>query len=412
MDTKTDDTRAHWSPDHGQPTLVEVFPGSHAIPLPPKQEPLGRAWLAKHGIDDAKVSTEHARLKLASALSVEDLGSKNGTWVNGRRVENAKLSDGDLLRVGRTLFVYRPEFRGARKPDANLFDDDTLGALVSPYGLREVRRALERLESRPVQSVLIIGDTGVGKENVARAIAERSGRARPFVAVNAAAIPKDLFESELFGHEAGSFSGASRARRGRMVEANGGTFFLDEAATLTAEHQPKLLRALQGSIQPVGGGEQKLDVLFVAATNEELENAIDEKTFRRDLYARFEVRIDVPSLGDRPEDLFAIARHLRPELELAAVDVEAAERLALHDWPENVRGLVRFFSSPAIAEVLPRLPKDVVLGTLGPLPRSGPPTDEEIDQAMKQTGGNQSAAARLLGYNRRALRERLAKRKP
>jgi two-component system nitrogen regulation response regulator GlnG len=198
-------------------------------------------------------------------------------------------------------------------------------------------------------TVLVVGETGTGKELVARALHHESGRgSKPFVAIDCGAIPDTLLESELFGHEKGAFSGADRAREGRFQLAQGGTVFFDEAGNLPPLLQAKLLRVLQErEIQPLGARQPvPIDVRFIAATNESLEARIDEGAFRQDLYYRLaEFTIAIPALRDRAEDVAGLAQHF---LEEAAVELKRGvigfseaglDALRAHGWPGNVREL-------------------------------------------------------------------------
>ena len=190
----------------GRPALVCAFPRPIALPLPDSGTVVGRAWLAERGLADTEVSSGHLRVDRAGgALRVADVGSRNGTWVNGSRLaprDLTPLDDGAVLRLGRTLFVFREELRGLLDPAP------PVGGLVGPYGLRGVTQLLSGLgRSRP-GNVLVEGETGVGKELVARAAAAALGRERPFAAVNVAGVARGVFESQMFGHVAGAFSDA------------------------------------------------------------------------------------------------------------------------------------------------------------------------------------------------------------
>ncbi|HEV8200383.1 MAG TPA: sigma-54 dependent transcriptional regulator, partial [Candidatus Polarisedimenticolia bacterium] len=198
-------------------------------------------------------------------------------------------------------------------------------------------------------TVLILGENGSGKEIVARAIHAASGRRqRPLVTVNCAALPESLFESELFGHARGAFTGAVEARRGRFQSADGGTLFLDEIGEVPPALQPKLLRALEnGEVERVGGrGPEKIDVRLLAATNRDLEAEVRSGRFRQDLYYRLlVVPVEVPPLRDRLEDVPSLAVHFietacrRNHVRPKRLSAEAIGRLQRHDWPGNVREL-------------------------------------------------------------------------
>ncbi len=215
--------------------------------------------------------------------------------------------------------------------------------------MQQVFRAIGRL-ARSSVTVLITGESGTGKELVARALHEHSPRSgKPFVALNTAAIPADLLESELFGHERGAFTGADTQRRGRFEQADGGTLFLDEIGDMSLPLQTRLLRVLaEGEFYRVGGQTPiRVDVRVIAATHQQLEERLARGLFREDLYHRLNViRIELPPLRARGEDIPDLLRHymLIAAAELGvepkALAPEALARLATHDWPGNVRELV------------------------------------------------------------------------
>ena len=221
---------------------------------------------------------------------------------------------------------------------------DMIGSSPVMQALYEQIRRTAPTQAR----VLIIGENGTGKELIARALHRNSTRAsRPFVAVNCAAVPHELFESELFGHERGAFTGATARRRGKFTRAHGGTLFLDEVAEIRPPLQAKLLRALEsGEVEPVGADrEQKIDVRVIAATNRDLEEAVAAGEFRQDLYYRLQVvTLEAPPLRSRREDIPDLAAHF---LERACAEnhlkkqlsPEALERMAQHPFPGNVREL-------------------------------------------------------------------------
>jgi len=222
------------------------------------------------------------------------------------------------------------------------------GILGDALPIRALRETLSRVA--PTQAtVLVLGENGTGKELAARAIHDGSPRrARPFVTVNCAAIPETLFESELFGHVRGAFTGATEARRGKFSQADGGTLFLDEVGEIPLQLQPKLLRVLEsGEVERLGGtGAERVDVRLVAATNRDLAAEVEAGRFRRDLYHRLDVvPVTVPPLRERGSDIPALAAHF---LELACrrnrvrpkrLGDAGAAALASHRWPGNVREL-------------------------------------------------------------------------
>jgi MoxR-like ATPase len=386
--------------------LVCAFPRPAALALPDSGTVIGRSWLAERGLADTEVSSNHLRIDRAGgALRVADAGSRNGTWVNGARLaprDLTPLESGSVLRLGRTLFVFREELQGSLEPAP------PVGSLVGPYGLRGVAEAVAGLgRSRP-SNVLIEGETGVGKELVARATAAALGRAAPYAAVNVAGVARGVFESQMFGHVAGAFSDARSAAPGIVAAHEGGTLFLDEIGELDLELQAKLLRLLENrEVLPVGASRPvQVNVLILAATNRSLEERVEQGAFRRDLLARLAMaRLHVPALRDRREDLFSVAGELsrRAGVSLAAddVEVEAFERLLLEPWPSNVRELDATLAAVRRLDPEPGLrlwSLEEVLGESG-----GPKaalTQEMVDAAIEAAEGNVTAAAAMLGISR------------
>jgi transcriptional regulator with GAF, ATPase, and Fis domain len=284
-------------------------------------------------------------------------------------------------------------------------------------------------------SVLILGETGVGKELIARTIHDESPRSSgPFVVVNCAALPPNLIESELFGHERGAFTGAEQQRRGRFELAHGGTLFLDEVGELPLEMQPKLLRVLQeGQLERVGGTETiTVDVRVIAATNRDLNMDMEAGRFREDLFYRIAVYpITVPRLGDRREDIPLLVEHFvqhfaqRRGLRIDEIPAEVMRRLRAYDWPGNVRELQNVIERAVLTTT------DAVLRLAEPLqsaadekaatPENGSDApDETLDEVerryivrvLEATGGQISGAggaAEILGLHANTLRYRMKK---
>jgi len=300
---------------------------------------------------------------------------------------------------------------------------------VSPQ-IQEVKTMAFRVAPKDT-TVLITGDSGTGKEVIARMIHEasprRSGR---FVAVNCAAISENLVESELFGHEKGAFTGAASRREGKFEYADKGTLFLDEVADLPAEVQVKLLRVIQERcFQRVGGNKEvTADVRLVCATNQNLEKLVERDRFRRDLFYRLAVfPINVPNLNDRKADIIPLARHfIRQHANVREITGDmltsaAAQLLRDYPWPGNVRELANAMERVMILKgnLLPVTSDDLIFLRTGPagddgveelftLPPSGIDYDELqksiVKKALHMTGWNQSAAARMLGLSRQRFR--------
>ena len=340
--------------------------------------------------------------------------------------------------------------RAAQSGNAAAPADDAPGEGLPLVGRSQAMQGVFRLITRVLGndlSVLITGESGTGKELVAEAIHTLGHRKTgPFVAVNTAAIPAELIESELFGHEKGAFTGAVARQIGKFEAANGGTLFLDEIGDMPMEAQTRLLRALQsGRIRRVGGREEiRVDVRILAATNRQLEPLIEQGKFREDLFYRLNVLpIHLPPLRERADDIPDLARHFLRQaaaegLPARTLTTEAAERLKAHRWRGNVRELRNVTLRAAVlareTEVEAR-DLDELLDTSDPGRANGPVTFEAalvawldanpatsgtlyhaasaaferplFTYALQATGGNQLRAAKLLGINRNTLRARL-----
>jgi two-component system NtrC family response regulator len=251
------------------------------------------------------------------------------------------------LLVRRALQLYRLEQENRRLAD-EASGEPLPGVVARSGAMIDVCRLVERVAPSNI-SVLFVGDSGTGKELLARALHARSPRADgPFVAINCAAIPEHLLESELFGHERGAFTGAVRRSRGRFELAQGGTLLLDEIVDMPLALQAKLLRVLQERIiQRVGGREDiPLDTRIVSATHQDLPGLVEEGEFREDLYYRIsELTVEIPPLRERPEDVVLLARHFFEQYReqasspLQGLDPEAVAALVRHDFRGNVREL-------------------------------------------------------------------------
>jgi DNA-binding NtrC family response regulator len=304
-----------------------------------------------------------------------------------------------------------------------------LGRLVGQSA--SMRRVMTQIEqvAPSTASVVILGDSGTGKELVARTIHELSPRhAGPYIAINCAALPETLMESELFGHERGAFTGADRRREGCFELANGGTLLLDEIGEMKAELQAKLLRVLEeGKLRRLGGSaEVAVDVRVLAATNRDLEAAIRDGRFREDLYYRLNVfSIELPPLSEHAEDIPALIEHFMREIEAPAgktvrgVDAAALEVLKGFRWPGNVRQLRNVIERALIVTAGPLivaadLPADLKRGGVGKEIleiKLGASLDEVERDLIKRTvdfaGGNKSRAAEILGVSLKTLYNRL-----
>jgi two-component system response regulator HydG len=306
--------------------------------------------------------------------------------------------------------------------------DELIGASSEMQKLYDQLSRIAQLDT----AVLISGESGTGKELVARSIRQRSSRqAGPFITVNCAALPEQLLESELFGHERGAFTDARSSRKGLFLEADGGTLLLDEIGEMPLSMQAKLLRVLEESkTRPVGSDKEvAVDVRVISATNRDLEAAIEEQRFREDLFYRINViQVDLPPLRARGSDVLLLAKHFVQRLSarlgksVVGISEPAAERLLAYSWPGNVRelrnvmersvALTRF--DKIVAEDLPeKIQKyrssQVFVGGEDPTEFVSLEEVENryIEQVMRAVGGNKALAARILGLSRRTLYRKL-----
>ncbi len=320
---------------------VRIHGLGREIELPRKERvTIGSSARCDVVLDDPYTSSVHCSLERRDGgeLVVRDRRSKNGTFLNGNRVEVAVVNAGALLSMGRTTLV----LIGRSRRGVNTAYERLRG--LDPTFRKAVETALQAASTSC--SVLILGETGTGKELVARAIHEASPRsARPFVAVNCGAIPRDLIGSELFGHEEGAFTGAIAGRDGCFVRAEGGTLFLDELAELPLEQQPHLLRVLENhTVQRVGGDrEEPVDVRLVSATNRVEGLGTRSSRLRLDVYHRIAtVVVSLPPLRERAADIPLLVRSFVRELageRRVQISRTAMRALQRYSWPGNIREL-------------------------------------------------------------------------
>jgi DNA-binding NtrC family response regulator len=327
---------------------------------------IGRDPGANMVLTDPEVSALHCELRAVSeGILVKDLGSTNGTFLGPVRVREAIIATTSELTVGRSKVIVEPQAK--RRVDVGF--SDRFGPLVgSSPRMRRVFGVLEKVADTAL-SVLIFGETGTGKELVAKAIHEGSERkGGPFVVVDCGSIPPTLAESILFGHEKGSFTGATERRKGALAEADRGTLFLDELGELPLELQPKLLRALsEKQVKRVGGSTfEPIEVRVLAATRKDLGSEMNAGRFRSDLFFRIaQVRVELPALRERLSDLPLLVQDVcqrvgRPE-HATTVLAWIEQRMASHDWPGNVRELVNVASVAATLADEPGAIDDVLM---------------------------------------------------
>jgi len=432
---------------------------------------IGRDTTSQLCIPDHLISRRHCAVELSEGrCTLRDLGSSNGTYVNGMPVRERRLAHGDRIRAGDSVLLF---LNAGAEADAELaparaagLDDRTqiIAPIEAPGAAPAQRReASARAEgsSRPLDTpeaivaevlsgrmtlqahdmvgdstamravydfiskvaprdstVLICGETGTGKELAARAVHQNSARAlRPFVAVNCAALTESLLESELIGHEKGSFTGAVGLKKGKFEVADGGTIFLDEVGELAPAMQAKLLRALQHhEFERVGGTRPiRVDVRVIAATNQDLPAAVAAGRFRQDLWYRLNVvGLTMPPLRARRADIPMLAAHFVAKYRRGrAVELspDAVEALRSYDWPGNVRELENAIERAVVLGGGDKIVADdlpaPVLESSAARPRDGAAYHQTvldvkrrlILDAIERSGGNYTAAARLLGIN-------------
>jgi len=380
-------------------------------------------------LKDPFVSRRHAVFRREEGrLWLRDRGSRNGTWVNDVRVERCQVAEGARVVVGCTALVVERAATGSGAGKGAALAGGS--RLVAGHALMQrMLRQVERLGPRDMP-VLVQGETGTGKELVARAIHQASPRRLGSLEpLNCAAIPRDLAESELFGHEKGAFTGATSRRTGAFERASGGTLFLDEVGEMPLSLQPKLLRVLEdGQVQRVGATRRvAVDVRVVAATHRDLAAEANGGAFRQDLYHRLAVGIiSLPPLRRRAEDIPALVEHFLKRLggggALPMPDSAALDLLGEHPWPGNVRQLQGALQR-AVAEAGPRLGADDFYflneqpsrppsrAGEGQVRYAGRPFEEVRREVYLATvarfGGNRSAAAAALGIPKSTFHDQL-----
>jgi transcriptional regulator with GAF, ATPase, and Fis domain len=392
---------------------------------------------------DPSVSREHLAIRLGSqGWSLTDLGSTNGTFVGALRVERASLADETTLQVGKTTLLFQPL---AEAVEEEISPRVRFGRMLgASAAMRQTFALLERVAPTDL-TVLVEGETGTGKELVAEGLHENGGRPGELVPVNCGAIPRELLESELFGHEKGSFTGAMRDRPGAFLAAHHGTLFLDEVGELPLDMQAKLLRALERrEVKPVGADRAvPVDVRVVAATHRTLATEVAAGRFRQDLYYRLAVVIvRIPPLRTRLEDLPLLVQHIEDELArrrianklapLPRLDEAGLAMLRRYDFPGNVRELRNVVERWAVLGATsesfgPGVTQEGATGTATPDGGAGlgalvglpyhEAKDAWLDRfelayvtaCLERSGGNVSKAAREAGVDRRHLQRLMAR---
>ncbi|HSS00486.1 MAG TPA: sigma 54-interacting transcriptional regulator [Kofleriaceae bacterium] len=404
--------------------LDEVIVARHTSGSGPTAEPLGSMTRGRRiernmrcatvFVGDFQVSRQHLAIRrVAAGWQLVDLGSKNGTAVNGRRVDTAMLADGDIIEAGGAMLMFL-----VGDPGRGEALDRELAPQPGPEPLRTLSLDLERRIQQITKiapadvPVLLRGETGTGKELMARAIHDISGRQGPFVPINCGALPRDLIESELFGHRRGAFSGANEDREGLIRHAHQGTLFLDEIAELPPDSQIALLRFLQeGEVRPVGATHSvKVDVRVVAATHQDVKQRLVDGRFRSDLYGRLSgFELTLPPLRDRREDLglliASILTRVCPDPSQISLNKPVARALFRYPWPQNIRELENALRAAVGLSDGGELRLEHLSRALRePEPPPGGPLlttkdralREQLIELLRDSGGNVSAVARAM----------------
>jgi DNA-binding NtrC family response regulator len=333
------------------------------------------------GLDDREVSRLHGVVEPQpdGSWRVVDRKSRNGTYVNGARIDSAPLAHGTIVRVGKTILIYLDQEVG-----------DDLGVLPETprlFGrsepMRRLRGDIAMVAPKGIP-VLILGETGVGKELVAESLHELSPRIQgPFVVLDCGSIPANLIESELFGHERGAFTGATSSYVGAFERAHEGTVFLDEIGELPLALQPKLLRVLESrEVRRIGSSKTvQVNIRVVAATNRDLGVEVNRGRFREDLFYRLAVaRVHVPPLRERKDDIPLLIEHIltsTPGGENAYIAPDTIDLMMKHDWPGNVRELRNVIERAVLLSETPA--HDSLRRTATPGPGPGMRADVEIN---------------------------------
>ena len=417
----------------GRRALVFWEGFAQTIPLPRVGTlTIGRAPECDVRIDHISVSRRHAALHVGASLAIQDLGSSNGTRLGGHKIGSGAiepLAPGALVEIGlATIVIHGDDLPQVAHVGAT--NTHVPEKAVNEPTLDRLHRLIDLVAASRI-SVVLLGETGVGKEVAAELVHSRSPRAnKPLIKINCAALPESLLEAELFGYERGAFTGATQAKQGLIEVADGGTLFLDEVAEIPLGTQAKLLRVLESrEVMRLGALTPKvLDVRFVAATNRDLESSVKGGSFREDLYYRLNgMTITIPPLRDRRLQIPSLAQGFLAQaaaengVPVPKLTPQALRLLERHDWPGNVRelrnvverALVLAGGGPVEVDHLPGL-AEARAPEASAAPASAPLKGElaelekkRILEALEQSAGNQSRAAELLGVSRRTLLNRL-----
>ncbi len=375
------------------------------------------------------VSRQHAEIfKKGASWFIRDLNSTNGTIVDGRRVEEAELEQDSEVRIGDAIFKFvesgAQEFSAFPLAESKESRQAPAMQMVGGLQVNELNAALTSIASSSL-SILILGESGTGKEVAAHQVHQQSKRSGKFCALNCAALPENLIESELFGYKKGAFSGAERDKKGLIQAAHQGTLFLDEIGDMPAAAQAKLLRVLQSrEVLPVGATQaEKVDIRILAATHRDLVKLQETGHFRPDLYSRInEFQLTLPPLRERKEDIYRLTLEFLKRHEQATLkpSFQFMAGLLHHDWPYNIRELESAIkrasalcSTDELSEaLLPEPVKQAIMDYAQPTelrPSGNIVEKDELIRLLRQESGNIAAVGRQLGKARMQVHRWLKK---
>ena len=402
---------------------------SHALPETGEFR-IGRGEDAQLRIEDPSVSREHATLHFerSKPIFISDAGSSNGTRVRGKVLtpgQKLQITPGETFEIGSVLLMVQAPFESAQDEVSRSAGPHPGGIIIEDQTMAGIYQLAERVAKSTI-NVLLLGETGVGKDVLARRVHAMSPRSeRPFLPLNCGSLSEQLLESELFGHERGSFTGAVETKQGLLEAASGGTVFLDEVGELPMSVQVKLLRVLEErQVRRVGGIKTRpFDIRFIAATNRDLTKAIEKGGFRADLYYRLNgISLVIPPLRQRRGEIEGLAKKFVQEsseraerADVPTISDDAMGWLKSYHWPGNIRELQNHMERAVLLCTGPEILKDhLPTSTAAPAPAAGAggdaddnPERQRIIEALEKCAGNQTRAAKLLGISRNTLLARL-----
>jgi len=390
---------------------------------------IGSAAANDFVLSDDTVSKKHFRIeRKEKEFIISDLDSTNGTILNGNNIKVAGLKPNSIIQAGESYIQFLVYDENEAQFGVAPSENENFGSVVGKaYEMRKIFGILEKVSQTNV-TIVLEGATGTGKDLVARAVHGASRRSnKPFIVVDCTAISPNLFESELFGHEKGAFTGADGQRKGLMEAANGGTLFFDELGELPIEQQPKLLRAIESrQIKRVGGNDGiPIDIRIIAATNRSLEEEVKKGNFREDLYFRLSVvKLKIPDLKERPDDIPLIINEFLKDSGKKLSD-DALNLLKYYSWPGNIRELKNVIErAVAFSETETIEARDIMtLQQMTSSPDDGVGSDVSaftgrsleaiekiaIEKTLEACGGNKTKAAKILGIAYSTLYEKIKK---